>query len=157
MLRWLALAAGLGLAAHGWLSVAALPFHAGRLLCAAGAAGLSAIRARRGARFYEPVFPDLRAGILANRLHTLLVTQIAKKYGVHFIDISPGLNAANEDAYVDVIHFTQIGRERLAANIFAGLRPPLTAASAGCRPKTPEGAESRADAATSREVRPHPR
>ena len=28
-------------------------------------------------RFYEPVVPDLRAGILANRLHTQLVTQIA--------------------------------------------------------------------------------
>jgi hypothetical protein len=88
-------------------------------------------------RFYEPVFPDLRAGILANRLHTLLVTQIGEKFGVPVIDTSPGLNGAWQDAYADPIHFTQIGRERLAANILAGLRPLLAAAPAGCRPKPP--------------------
>jgi hypothetical protein len=45
----LALAAGLGLAAEGWLAVAARPFQAGLLLFATGTAGLSAIAARRGA------------------------------------------------------------------------------------------------------------
>ena len=105
-------------------------------------------------RFYEPVFPDLRAGILANRLHTLLVSQIARKYDVLFIDTSPGLNGAYEDAYADPIHFTQIGRERLAANVLAGLRPLLTAASPGCRPKTPGGVASGADAAATHELSP---
>ena len=108
-------------------------------------------------RFYEPVFPDLRAGILANRLHTLLVTQIAQKYDALFIDTSPGLNGAYEDAYADAIHFTQVGRERLAANILAGLRPLLTAASPGCHPKQPAGVASRADAAATRALRPQPR
>ena len=51
MLRWIvgfALAAGIGLAARGWWTVAALPFHAGLLLCAVAAAGLSVGAARRG-------------------------------------------------------------------------------------------------------------
>src|SRR5262245_39583834 len=50
--RWLvglALAAGGGLVVHGWRAVAALPFHAGLLLCAAGLAGLSWLAARGGA------------------------------------------------------------------------------------------------------------
>jgi lysophospholipase L1-like esterase len=87
-------------------------------------------------RFYEPVFPDLRAGILANRLHTLLVTQIAEQNGLPLIDTSPGLNGAWQDAYVDPIHFTQVGRERLAAHVFAGLRPLLERSSARCRART---------------------
>jgi lysophospholipase L1-like esterase len=99
-------------------------------------------------RFYEPVFPDLRAGILANRLHTLLVTEIGAKFGVPVIDTSPGLNGAWQDAYADPIHFTQIGRERLAANIFAGLRPLLAASRAGCRPKAPANGVAAASART---------
>ncbi len=95
-------------------------------------------------RFYEPVFPDLRAGILANRLHTLLLTQTAEKFGVPVIDTSPGLNGAYEDAYADPIHFTQVGRERLAANILVGLRPLLEAPSPGCRPKPQTEFEAKA-------------
>ena len=51
VLRWLvafALASGVGLTAHGWLAVGPLPFQAGLLLCAVGAAGLSVGAARRG-------------------------------------------------------------------------------------------------------------
>jgi lysophospholipase L1-like esterase len=84
-------------------------------------------------RFYEPVFPDLRAQVLANRLHSLLVHQIAEAHDVPAIDASPGLDGAYEDAFVDAIHFTQAGRDRLAANIFAGIREILEAASPGCR------------------------
>ena len=50
MKRWLvrlALAAGIAGAAHGWIAVAPLTFHAGLLLCALALAGLSAFAARR--------------------------------------------------------------------------------------------------------------
>ncbi len=95
-------------------------------------------------RFYEPVFPDLRAGILANRLHTQLVTQLAERNGLPLIDTAPGLNGAWQDAYADPIHFTQIGRERLAAHVFLGLRPLLTEPPASCRPKPGAVGASRA-------------
>jgi lysophospholipase L1-like esterase len=85
-------------------------------------------------RFYEPVFPDLRAQLVANRLHTLLVRQLADTYGVLAIDTSPGLDGAWEDAYVDPIHLTQLGRERLAENVFRGLAGMLSEPSPGCRP-----------------------
>lgn len=93
-------------------------------------------------RFYEPVFPDLRARILANRLHTLLVNQIAKDFSLRVIDTSEGLNGAYQDAYVDPIHLTQVGRDRLAAHVLRGLRELLTAASPGCRPRRPEAASA---------------
>jgi lysophospholipase L1-like esterase len=86
-------------------------------------------------RFYEPIFPDLRARILANRLHTLLVHQIAENHGALVIDTSPGLDGAYEDAFVDAIHFTQAGRDRLAGHILGGLRESLTAPSPGCQPR----------------------
>jgi lysophospholipase L1-like esterase len=104
-------------------------------------------------RFYEPVFPDLRASILANRLHTLLVTQTAEKFGVLAIDTSPGLDGAWADAYIDPIHFTQVGRERLAANILAGLRPLLEADPPGCRPRSAAGATSTASPAAAPRAR----
>jgi len=84
-------------------------------------------------RFYEPVFPDLRARILANRLHTLLVRQVGEKYGVPVIDTPEGLDGAYEDAYIDPIHFTQTGRDRFAAHVLAGLRTILSAAPSACR------------------------
>ncbi len=88
-------------------------------------------------RFYEPVFPDLRAQVLANRLHTRLVLQLAETYQVVAIDTSEGLDGAYAGAYVDPIHFTQLGRDRLAENILGGIRPILTAESPGCRPRVP--------------------
>jgi hypothetical protein len=93
-------------------------------------------------RFYEPVFPDLRARILANRLHTLLVENIAKQYGVRLVDTSPGLDGAYLDAFVDPIHMTQIGSDRLAAHMLEGLRALLAAPSPGCRPRTGESTTS---------------
>lgn len=85
--------------------------------------------------FYEPVFPDLRARILANRLHTLLVKEIGKDHGVRVIDTSQGLEGAYEDAYVDPIHLTQTGRDRLAAHMLDGLRELLVASPPGCGPR----------------------
>lgn len=88
-------------------------------------------------RFYEPVFPDLRARILANRLHTLLVRQIGEAFDVVTIDTSPGLDGAYEDAFIDPMHLTQAGRERLASHVLDGVREILAASPPGCRPRQP--------------------
>lgn len=87
-------------------------------------------------RLHETLVPDLRARILANRLHSRLVLELAQSLGVVGIDTSPGLDGAYRDAYVDVAHFTQLGRERMARNVLDGLRATLRDhPRLNCRPR----------------------
>jgi lysophospholipase L1-like esterase len=76
-------------------------------------------------RFYERVFPDVRARLLANRIHTRVVEKVGRLDGAVAVDTSAGLDGAYRDAYVDVIHFNQAGRDRLARNILRGILPLL--------------------------------
>jgi len=84
-------------------------------------------------RFYELMFPDVRARILANRLHTRLVRETGAEYGLSVIDTSRELDGAWQDAFIDPMHLTQTGRDRLARNMLDGLRP-LLRDRAGCVP-----------------------
>ena len=71
--------------------------------------------------FYRGGFPSVNYSILANRVHNLLIRELARQYdGVHFVDAADGLDGAH-DRYIDLVHFTQRGRDRLAENIHAGL------------------------------------
>jgi lysophospholipase L1-like esterase len=92
-------------------------------------------------RFYELMFPDIRARVLANRLHTRLVRETGAEYGVPVIDTSSELEGAWQDAFLDPMHLTQVGRERLARNLFEGLRDVLRE-GAGCVPRS---ADARAE------------
>ncbi len=86
-------------------------------------------------RFYEASVPDVRARIVANQIHTRVVRAIGERYGSSVIDSSEGLDGAYRDAYVDIAHFTQLGRERLADNLLRGLAPLLAAhPRLRCRP-----------------------
>lgn len=78
-------------------------------------------------RFYESGFPDVHAAIVLNRMHTKLVAEIARREGVPLIDTLPTLDGAWRDAYVDLFHYTEAGRERLAERMFEGLAPILAA------------------------------
>jgi lysophospholipase L1-like esterase len=78
-------------------------------------------------RFYEQAFPDLRERVLANHLHSRLVLEVPLGRRVLPIDVRDGLDGAYEDFYVDVIHFNQAGRDRLAENALAALRDLLLA------------------------------
>ena len=73
-------------------------------------------------QFFEALYPDVRSMIIANRLHTRIVHRVAEARGAIAIDTSPGLDGSYQDTYVDLVHFTQSGRERLAANVLEGLR-----------------------------------
>ena len=86
--------------------------------------------------FYELMFPDIRARILANRLHTRLVREIGSAYDVPVIDTSADLDGAYENAYIDPMHFTQEGRDRLAQHFFDGLGD-LLEHRAGCAGRDP--------------------
>ena len=81
--------------------------------------------------------PDVRARIVANRIHTELVLDVGRRLGVPTFDTSPGLDGAYRDAYVDIAHFNQLGRERLAAHMLSGLREILvTHPRSRCWPRT---------------------
>ena len=85
--------------------------------------------------FYAQSFPEVRSAIIANQLHTRLLRQLPKPPGVHFIDTSPGLDGEYRELFVDLIHFTQPGRERLAGNLLNGMREILlTHPRLRCRP-----------------------
>ncbi len=73
-------------------------------------------------RFYEQTCPDVRARMLANRMHTKLVLELPLGKKVIPIDTREGLDGEYETLYVDAAHLTQLGRDRLAANLLAGLR-----------------------------------
>lgn len=89
-------------------------------------------------RFYEAAFPDVRARILANRLHSRIVREVGRGPGVFAIDTSAGLDGAYQDGYRDLIHFNQGGRDRLAGNILNGLRGHLQADTRlNCRLREP--------------------
>ena len=76
-------------------------------------------------RFYEQTFPDIRARMLANRMHTRLVLTVPLGKNVLPVDTRVGLDGAYERLYIDAAHFTQEGRERLARNLLEGLREVL--------------------------------
>ena len=87
-------------------------------------------------RFYEAIVPDVHARIVANRIHTEIVLDVGRRLGVRTLDTSVGLDGAYRDAYIDIAHFNQLGRERLAAHFLAGLREILaTHPRSRCRPR----------------------
>jgi hypothetical protein len=77
-------------------------------------------------RFYEGAVPRVREWILANRLHDRLVRQMAVAYAARSVDTSENLSGAyDDDAWIGPTHLSQLGRERLAANVLEGLRDLL--------------------------------
>jgi hypothetical protein len=88
--------------------------------------------------FYRAVFPSVNFSILANRVHNRLIRTLAEQHeGVWFVDLSDGLDGAHEH-YIDLVHLTQPGRERLAQNLHAGLEGLLRTF-----PKTQRGPAAR--------------
>jgi len=75
--------------------------------------------------FYRGGFPTVLFSIQATRVHNALIEGLAReREQVHYLDISEGLDGVHEN-YIDLVHFTQAGRDRLAENLFSGLEPVL--------------------------------
>jgi lysophospholipase L1-like esterase len=72
--------------------------------------------------FYEERYPDVKSSVIANVLHNRIVRRMP---GATFVDTSAKLDGAYREAYVDLVHFTQLGRDRLAENFFEGLLATL--------------------------------
>ena len=90
--------------------------------------------------FYRGGFPNVHLEIKANRLHNYLLSRlVTESESVMLIDTSRRLDGV-WDQYIDLVHFTQQGRNQLAENIFEGLKPMLTQ-----RLSTPPEAAGEAD------------
>lgn len=80
---------------------------------------------RRVINFYRDRFPAIVSWINANEVHSMIVQQLAQQHpGVVFVDTHPGLDG-DHDKFIDLMHFTQAGRQQLAETIFAGIKEPL--------------------------------
>lgn len=84
-------------------------------------------------RFFELAFPDVRARIASNRLHTRLVRELAPTERFRVIDTSYQLDGRYDEMFHDIMHFTQAGRERFVENLMVGLEPILEDEPPGCR------------------------
>jgi lysophospholipase L1-like esterase len=120
--------------------IAATAAHPARLVLCTHPLAVNAESPDSVIRFYEAGFPDVRVAIFLNEMHTRLVKELGRAGGVPVIDTTPGLDGAYDSSYIDLVHFTEVGRERLAEMVFRGLVPLLSEEPRpGCAPRA-EGA-----------------
>ena len=75
--------------------------------------------------FYALSFPVVRPLVVANAQHTPLLQELARREEVLVVDTSEGLDGEYERHFIDLVHFTQSGRDRLAEHFLAGIEPVL--------------------------------
>ncbi|HKI69600.1 MAG TPA: hypothetical protein VKA67_08430, partial [Verrucomicrobiae bacterium] len=75
--------------------------------------------------FYRSEIPWLHRQLEANVAHTRILQKLAgADPDIILVDTHPQLDG-HYDKFIDLMHFTQQGREQLAENIFAGIRKIL--------------------------------
>jgi hypothetical protein len=80
---------------------------------------------RRIVNFYRSRFPAIVWWIKANEVHSMIVRRLAAQHpGVVFVDTHPNLDG-DHDKFIDLMHFTQAGRQQLAETMFASIEDLL--------------------------------
>ena len=76
--------------------------------------------------FYGAVFKPIEDIIAANAAHNRMVKLIAREEGAPLIDMAHGVDGVwDDDLYLDIVHFTEAGNERVAGLMFRALLPIL--------------------------------
>jgi len=76
--------------------------------------------------FYGAVFKPIDDIIAANAAHSRMVKLIAREEGAPLIDMAEGVDGVwDDDLYLDIVHFTEAGNERVASLMFRSLLPIL--------------------------------
>jgi len=76
--------------------------------------------------FYGAVFKPIDDIIAANAAHNRMVKLIAGDEGAPLIDMAAGVDGQwDDDLYLDIVHFTEAGNERVAGLMFQALLPIL--------------------------------
>jgi lysophospholipase L1-like esterase len=75
--------------------------------------------------FYRAAFPQVLSQIQANQLHSKIVAEMGRMHPeICLVNTHPGLDGNNED-FIDLVHFTQEGRQRIARTMFETIKPIL--------------------------------
>ncbi len=76
--------------------------------------------------FYGAVFKPIDDIIAANAAHNRMVKLIAREEHAPLIDMAAGVDGVwDDDFYLDIVHFTEAGNERVAGLMFKALLPIL--------------------------------
>ncbi len=76
--------------------------------------------------FYGAVFKPIDDIIAANAAHNRMVKLIAREEGAPLIDMAASVDGIwDDDLYLDIVHFTEAGNERVAGLMFRALLPIL--------------------------------
>jgi lysophospholipase L1-like esterase len=76
--------------------------------------------------FYGAVFKPIDDIIAANEAHNRMVKLIAREEGAPLVDMASGVDGVwDDDLYLDIVHFTEAGNERVAGLMFRALLPIL--------------------------------
>jgi peptidoglycan/LPS O-acetylase OafA/YrhL len=76
--------------------------------------------------FYGAVFKPIDDIIAANEAHNRMVKLIAREESAPLIALAAGVDGMwDDDLYLDIVHFTEVGNERVAAFMFRALLPIL--------------------------------
>ncbi len=83
--------------------------------------------------FYGTVFKPIDDIIAANAAHNRMVRLLAKEYGAPLIDMTEGIDGVwDDDLFLDIVHFTERGNERVARKMFEALLPVLASEGVRC-------------------------
>lgn len=108
-----------------------------------GSLAVSGASSDRALREQEAIETRARRIVLANRFHGLLIRGLGASYGAMVVDTQPGLDGGGAEAFLDLFHLTEEGRERLARNVLEGILPVLARSEPGCRPLAQPGREEK--------------
>jgi lysophospholipase L1-like esterase len=83
--------------------------------------------------FYGAVFKPIDDIIAANAAHNRMVSLIARETGTPLVDMTAGVDGAwDDDLFLDIVHFTERGNERVAEKMFEALLPVLAKEGLRC-------------------------
>ena len=72
------------------------------------------------------MFKPINDIIAAHVAHKRMIMLIAREEGAPLIDMAVGVHGVwDDDLYLDIVHFTEAGNERVAAFMFRALLPIL--------------------------------
>lgn len=93
--------------------------------------------------FYRSGFRDVEARIVANDLHNRWLRSLPAAGGLTVVDSGPELDGRwDADLFIDLVHFTNAGRERLTDAMFAAVVERVRA-SARARPRPQRDADEK--------------
>ena len=83
--------------------------------------------------FYGAVFKPIDDIIAANAAHNRMVRLLGRDEGVPVIDMAKGVDGLwDDDLYLDIVHFTEAGNQRVAKLMFKALLPILEGRGVKC-------------------------